>query len=88
MTAGEFQFNNGIVGRHNNTLLEAFSKTLEDVSCAPELAWALSAKNGLQKSSDFTPNQLVFGYLANTPTVLTNKLPVLQAATSSEIGKI
>ena len=86
-TAGESPFSNDVVERHNKVLFEAFSKTLEDVSCEPEvaLAWALSAKNALQNSGGFTPNQLVFGHNVNTPSIITDKIPALQPTTSSEI---
>lgn len=59
--------------RHNKVLLEAFSKTL-DVSCEPEVAWALNTKNGLQNIGGFTPNHLVFGHIVNTSSILTYKL--------------
>ena len=86
-TAGESPFSNGIEERHNKVLFEAFSKTLEEVSCEPEvaLAWALSAKNSLQNHCGFTQNQLVFGHNVNTPSLLTDKLPALEPTTSSEI---
>ena len=61
-TAGKSPFSNGIVKGHNEVLLEAFSKTLEDVMCDPEiaLAWAVSAKNALQSSVGFTPKSVSF----------------------------
>ena len=73
--------------RANHILNEVFQKTLLDVGCEPEvaLAWATSAKNALQNYCRYSPNQLVFGFNVNTPTVLTDKLPALTSTTSSEI---
>ena len=87
ITAAESPFSNGIVERHNATLYEAMSKTLKDVKCEPELAlaWALSAKNALQNRGGYSPNQLVFGYNTNLPTVFTDESPALESTTSSDI---
>ena len=59
-TAGESPFSNGIVVRHSNVLLDAFSKIL-DVMCEPEiaLAWAVLLKR----------LWLVFDRSVNTPLV-------------------
>ena len=81
-TAGEAPFSNGIVERHNQILGEAFSKTLDDVKCEPKiaLAWAVSAKNSLQNFGGFSPNQLVFGFNPNLPSVLHDKLPAMEVS--------
>ena len=67
----------GTVERQNKVLLQAFNKILEDVSCELEevLACALHAKNGLQISGGFPPNQLVFEHNVNNSSALTEKLP-------------
>ena len=59
-TAGESPFSNGIVVRHSNVLLDAFSKIL-DVMCEPEiaLAWAVLLKR----------LWLVFDRSVNTPLI-------------------
>ena len=46
-------------------------KVLSDVGCSLEvaLAWCLSAKNALLNSYGYSPNQLVFGYNPNFPSV-------------------
>ena len=79
-TAGESPFSNGIVERHNKILAEAFSKTLSDVKCEPRvaLAWAVSAKNAIQNKEGFSPNQLVFSFNPNIPSVIEDKLPALE----------
>ena len=86
-TAAESPFSNGIVERHNGILYEAMMKTMKDTRCDADmaLAWAVSAKNALQNSSGYSPNQLVFGQNTNMPTVLTDLPPALEATTSSEI---
>ena len=86
-TAAESPFSNGIVERHNAILYEAMCKTIDDTGCQPDigLAWALSAKNALQNQGGFSPNQLVFGYNANFPTVLTDAPPALESTTASDI---
>ena len=86
-TAAESPFSNGICERHNAILFETMSKTLEDAKCDPDLAlaWAVSAKNALQNRSGYSPNQLVFGYNVNLPTVLTDLPPALEPTTSSNI---
>jgi len=87
MPPAESPFSNGIVERHNKILFETMMKTKEDAACDADvaLAWACSAKNALQNHGGYSPNQLVFGYNVNLPTVLTDRLPALETTTSSEI---
>ena len=68
-TAGESPFSNGIVERYNKVLSVAFSKTLEDMSCGPEvvLACVLSVKIELQNNGDFTTDQLFFDIMSKHP---------------------
>ena len=65
-------------------------KTLENKKCEPEiaLAWAVSAKNALQNHSGHSPNELVFGFNINTPSVLTDQLLALEAATTSDVVRV
>ena len=62
-------------------------KTLEDSSCSLDeaLCWSLSAKNALTNTQGFSANQLVFGYNPNTPSILVNKPPDLEATKMSEV---
>ena len=48
-TTRESSSSNVIVVRHSKVLFDAFSKTLNDVMCEPEiaLAWAVSVENAL-----------------------------------------
>ena len=66
-TPGENPFSNGIVERGNTMLYETMMKTKEDAMCSLEraLAWAVSAKNALQNTYGYSPNQLVFGSNVN-----------------------
>ena len=86
-TPAESPFSNGVVERHNAVLYETMMKTLEDVQCEPEiaLAWALSSKNTLTNKGGYSPNQLVFGFNTNLPTLLTDLPPAMETTTSSDI---
>ena len=86
-TPAESPFSNGVVERHNAVLYETMMKTLDEVNCDSEvaLAWALSSKNTLQNKGGYSPNQLVFGYNTNLPTLLTDFPPALEGTTSSDI---
>ena len=86
-TAAENPFNNGTVECHNLIVSEAMEKTLEDEKWELEisLAWAFSAKNALQNHIGHSPNELVVGFDINTSSVLTDRLPALEAATTSEM---
>ena len=71
-TAEEAPFSNGTAERHNGIIYKAMKKTLEEAKCDPEIAlgWSISAKN--ENEGGYTPNQLVFVYNPNFPTVLTD----------------
>ena len=86
-TASEAPFSNGVVERHNKILYETFQKTIEEVKCDSDtaLSWAVSSKNALSNNCGYCPNQLVFGYNVNLPSVLTDDLPALTSTTSSDI---
>ena len=89
-TAAESPFSNGTVERHNGILKQTMFKTIDDVKCAPNmaLAWAISAKNALHNHFGFSPNQIVFGFNVNIPTVLTDEPPALESRTSSDIVRM
>ena len=42
------------------------------------LAWAVIAKNAIQNKEGFSPNQLVFSFNPNIPSVIEDKLPALE----------
>ena len=86
-TAAESLFSNSTMEHHNLIVAKAVEKSLEDEKCEAEitLAGAASAKNGLQNHLEHGPNELVFGFDINTSSVLTDQLPALEAATTSEM---
>ena len=86
-TAAESPWSNRIVEKHNGIIENVMEKVLLDVKCSLDvaLAWCLSAKNSLLNSYGYSPNQLVFGYNPNFPSVLNNQLPVQNGVTSREL---
>lgn len=89
-TAAYSPFSNGTCERHNAVIMEAMKKTVEEEKCEPEvaLAWAISAKNALHNNSGYSPNEIVFGFNVNTPSVLTDQLPALDTHTTSDTVRI
>ena len=63
------------------------SKTVEETNCDPRLAlaWAVSSHNSLCNHLGFSPNQLVFGFNPNYPSVLSDDLPALDTTTSNDL---
>ena len=86
-TPAEAPYSNGVVERNNAMLYETMMKTKEDTNCSMEtaLAWAVCAKNSLQNSFGYSPNQLVFGRNVNLPSVDHDNLPALSNSTSSQL---
>ena len=62
-------------------------KVMSDVGCSLEaaLAWCISAKNSLLNSYGYSPNQLVFVYNRNCPSVMQNKPPALDGVIASKL---
>ena len=85
-TAVESPFSNGTVEYHNLIIAEAIEKTLEGEKWEPEitLALAVRTKNALQNHLWHISNELNI----NTPSILTNQLPGLEDATTSEMVKM
>ena len=71
-TAAESTWSNGIVEKHNGVIGNMMGKVMPDIGCSLEvaLAWCISAKNSLLNSYGYSPNQLVFGYNPNFPSVM------------------
>ena len=63
---------NGIVEKHNGIIGNMMKKVLLYLKCSlyVTLVWCLSAKNSLLNLYGYSPNQLVFGYNPNFPSVL------------------
>ena len=86
-TAAESPYSNGVNERHHMIIVEAMSKTVEETNCDPRLAlaWAVSSHNSLCNHLGFSPNQLVFGFNPNYPSVLSDDLPALDTTTSNDL---
>ena len=86
-TAAQSPWSNGICERHNAILNDMVVKTIEETGCNFDMAlsWAVSAKNSLHNRNGYSPNQLTMGYNPNMPSFLNNKLPALEALSSSEV---
>ena len=85
-TAAESPWSNGLVERHNGTLCEILHKVLAEnkTSFETALAWAVHAKNSLMNVNGFSPSQLVLGYNANMPSIMTDKPPALNELDTKE----
>ena len=88
--AAESPFSNGTMKCHNSIVNEAMGKTLKDEKYEPEtaLTCAVNANNALQNHSGHSPNELIFGFNMNTPSVLTDQLPSLEATTTSNMVRV
>ena len=86
-TAAESPWSNGIVEKHNGIIGNIMPKVLSDGKYSLDVALArcLSAKNSLFNSYGYSPNQLLFGYNTNFPSVLNNQLPAQNGVTSGEL---
>ena len=71
-TAAESPWSNSIVENQNGVIGNMMEKVMLDIGCSLEvaLAWCISAKNLLLNSYQYGPNQLVFGYNPNFPSVV------------------
>lgn len=83
--AAESKFCIGTAESQNLIGAEAIQKALADEKCDVEVAliWAAWAKNALQDHSGPCPNEFVFGFNVNTPSILTDQLPSLHSTTSN-----
>ena len=74
ITAAESPWSDAIAENQNGAIGNMMEKVMLDVGCSLEvaLAWCISAKNSLLNSCGYSPNQLVFGYNPNFPSVMRN----------------
>ena len=86
-TAAESPWSNSIVEKQNGVIENMMEKVMPDVGCSLEvaLAWCISAKNALLNSYGYNPNQLVFGYNPNFPSVMRNKPPPLAGVIANKL---
>ena len=86
-TAAESPWSNGLVEKLNGVLAQNVRKVMEDSRCDTRtaLAWAVYARNTLENSSGFSPNQLVFGYNTIFPNVFSGNPAVLEDVSASDV---
>ena len=86
-TAAESAWSNGTCERLNGVIADIVDKIVAECHCDEEIAlsWAVSARNALDNNCGFSPNQLVFGFNPNFPSVFVNNLPALEPIENSEI---
>ena len=86
-TAAESSWSNSIVEKQNGVIGNMMEKVITDAGCSLEVAlvWCISAKNLLLNSYGYSPNQLVFGYNPNFPSVMRNKPPALEGVITSKL---
>ena len=88
-TVAEAPWSNGIVERNNAVLGKIIKKLKLDINNTYSIdvivPWAISAKNALQSSCGFGPNQLVFGKSANLPSNLVNLPPATEDVSHADI---
>ena len=86
-TAAESPWSNGINESHNANIGNIAEKIHNETKCTMDIAItsAVSSKNASANVHGYSPNQLVFGYNPNVPSVHTNKLPALDSKTDPEI---
>ena len=86
-TAAESPWFKSIAVKQNGAIGNMMEKVMSEVGCSLEvaLAWCISAKNSLLNSYGYSPNQLVFGYNPNFPSVMRNKPPPLEGVIASKL---
>ena len=70
-TGADSPWSNRVVEKHNEITGNMMEKVSSGFGCSLEVAltWCLRAKNVLLNSYGYSPNQLVFGYNPNFPSV-------------------
>lgn len=77
-TAAESPWSNGLCEKTVGIIKESLIKLKEDGHEKKEaLDWAIFSKNTLSNNKGFSPNQLVFGFNGNIPTLMGEENPAL-----------
>ena len=86
-TAAESPWSNGIAEKQNGVIGNIMEKVMSNVVSSFEitLAWCISAKYSLLDSYGYSPNQLVFGYNPNFPSVMQNKPAALKGVITCKL---
>lgn len=87
-TGAESPWQNGLCEKNHalvDNILERLDEDYPDVDLQTKLAWAGMAKNSLQMTYGYSPNQLVFGQNPRLPNILTSGPPAWEESTASEM---
>lgn len=87
-TGAESPWQNGICEKNHalvDNILARIDEDLPDTDLETKLAWAGMAKNSLQMTYGYSPNQLVFGQNPKLPNIITDGPPAWEETTTSEM---
>lgn len=87
-TGAESPWQNGLCEKNHallDNILERIDEDYPEIDINTKLAWAGMAKNSLQMTYGYSPNQLVFGKNPHLPNVLTDGPPGWEEQTASEM---
>lgn len=68
-----------------DSILERLDEDYPTMDIETKLAWAGMAKNSLQMTYGYSPNQLVFGQNPRLPNIISDGPPSWEEATTSEM---
>ena len=86
-TGADSPWQNGLCEKNHaliDTILERLDEDYPDVDLPTKLAWAGMAKNSLQMTYGWSPNQLVFGQNPRLPNIISEGPPAWEDSTVSE----
>ena len=86
-TGADSPWQNGLCEKNHalvDTILERLDEDYPDVDLSTKLAWAGMAKNSLQMTYGWSPNQLVFGQNPRLPNIISEGPPAWENSTVSE----
>ena len=87
-TGAESPWQNGLCEKNHalvDNILERLDDDYPDIDLQTKLAWAGMAKNSLQMTYGYSPNQLVFGQNPRLPNIITSGPPAWEESTASEM---
>ena len=87
-TGAESPWQNGLCEKNHallDNILERLDEDYPEIDLQTKLAWAGMAKNSLQMTYGYSPNQLVFGQNPRLPNITTDGPPAWEDSTASEM---
>ena len=87
-TGAESPWQNGLCEKNHaliDNILERLDEDYPQIDLKTKLAWAGMAKNSLQMTYGYSPNQLVFGQNPKLPNILSDGPPSWEDSTTSEM---